>query len=133
MNLRKRKKYGAEVSTSAMNDIMFFLMLFFIIMSTILNPSVVKLTLPNSKNSQSIHKKEVTLSITKDMRYYVGNTETTKDNLELVLAGEVKGTADAIIVLRVDNSLSIQDLVDILQIGNKLNVKMVLATKTLNG
>lgn len=133
MNLRKRKKYGAEVSTASMNDIMFFLMLFFIIMSTILNPSIIKLSLPNSKNSQSIHTKEITLSITKDMRYYIGNTETTKDNLELVLAGEIKGSADAIVVLRVDNSLSIQDLVDVLQIGNKLNVKMVLATKTLNG
>lgn len=133
MNLRKRKRAGAEVSTSSMNDIMFFLMLFFIIMSTILNPSVVKLTLPNSKNSQAIHTKEVTLSITKDMRYYVGNTETTKDNLELVLAGELKGEANAIVVLRVDNSLSIQNLVDVLQIGNKLNVKMVLATKTQNG
>ena len=133
MNLRKRKKYGAEVSTASMNDIMFFLMLFFIIMSTILNPSVIPLTLPNSKNNQSIHKKEITVSITKDMRYYIGNTETTKDNLELVLAGEIKGSSDAIVVLRVDNTLSIQDLVDILQIGNKLNVKMVLATKTLNG
>jgi biopolymer transport protein ExbD len=133
MNLRKRKKNSAEVSTASMNDIMFFLMLFFIIMSTILNPSVIKLTLPNSKNSQAIHKKEVTLSITKDKRYYIGNTETTKENLEIVLAGEVKGAEESIVILRVDNTLSIQDLVDILQIGNKLNVKMVLATKTLNG
>ncbi|HNW98092.1 MAG TPA: biopolymer transporter ExbD [Bacteroidales bacterium] len=133
MNLRKRKKIGAEVSTSAMNDIMFFLMLFFIIMSTILNPSVIKLTLPNSKSSQAMHKKEVALSITKDKRYYIGNTETTKDNLEVLLAEEIKGSSDAIVVLRVDNALSIQDLVDVLQIGNKLNVKMILATKTLNG
>ena len=56
MNLRSQNKVKAEIFTSAMNDIMFFLMLFFIIVSTLLGPYVVKLNLPKAENTQSIHK-----------------------------------------------------------------------------
>jgi hypothetical protein len=59
MNLRSQNKVKAEIFTSAMNDIMFFLMLFFIIVSTLLSPNVVKLNLPKAENTQSIHKKKI--------------------------------------------------------------------------
>ena len=73
MNLRQKNKAGAEIFTSAMNDIMFFLMLFFIIVSTLLNPNVIKLNLPSAKNTQSIHKKEILLSVDKNLNYFVNN------------------------------------------------------------
>jgi len=73
MNLRQKNKVGAEIFTSAMNDIMFFLMLFFIIVSTLLNPNVIKLNLPSAKNTQSIHKKEILLSVNKDLQYFVNS------------------------------------------------------------
>jgi len=58
MNLKKRSRRGSgEMHTSAMNDIMFFLMLFFLIASTVTNPNVVKLVLPRSSSGQSISKK----------------------------------------------------------------------------
>lgn len=128
MNLRKNKKEGVEIFTSSMNDIMFFLMLFFIIVSTLLSPNVIKLNLPGAKNSQSIHKKEVMLSINKDLQYFVNNKQVEFKNLQPTLAKEINNDKEAFVVLRCDNTLTIQQLVDILEIGNNLNVKMTLAT-----
>jgi biopolymer transport protein ExbD len=133
MNFRKQNKYSAEVSTSAMNDIMFFLMLFFLIISTLLNPNVIKLTLPSSKNNQAIHHKEIVLSITKDLQYFIDNKPVQQTELESVIQQNINKSPDATIILRCDNSLTVQDLVNVLQIGNKLKVKMILATKTPNG
>jgi len=137
MNLRRKAKYHAEVSTSSMNDIMFFLMLFFLIMSTLLNPNVVKLTLPNSKHAAEIQKRIIGVSVTKDLQYYVNNKQINFDQLESVLTQELQKSTDptteSTVVLNCDKSLPIQELVNILEIGNKLNVKMILATKANNG
>jgi biopolymer transport protein ExbD len=128
INFRKKKNQTAEVFTSSMNDIMFFLMLFFIIISTLLNPSMIKVLLPNSQSSQSIHKKEINLTVTKDMHYFINNTEVAFEAIEPQLKNELTLHPDANIMLRFDNSLSIQDLVDVLSIGTRLNTKMTLAT-----
>lgn len=129
INLRKKKDIGAEVFTSAMNDIMFFLMLFFIIISTLLNPSMIKVSLPNSQSSQNLHKKEINLTVTKEMSYFVNNTQVTYEGLETELQKELVLHPEAIIMLRCDKELTIQDLVNVLSLGNKLNTKIVLATK----
>jgi biopolymer transport protein ExbD len=128
INFRKKKDFTAEVFTSSMNDIMFFLMLFFIIISTLLNPSMIKVSLPNSRSSQTIQKKEINLTMTKEKIYYVNNTQVTFDGLEKQLQKELAQSPDAFIMLRFDNSLSIQDLVNVLSIGNKLSSKMIIAT-----
>jgi len=128
IELRKKKDITAEVFTSSMNDIMFFLMLFFIIISTLLNPSMIKVSLPNSKSSQSIQKKEINLTMTKEKNYFVNNTPVPFNALESQLKKELTKTPDAIIMLRCDNTLSIQDLVNVLSLGNKLNSKMIIAT-----
>jgi len=133
MNLRKRHKITAEVATASMNDIMFFLMLFFLIMSTLLNPNVVKLTLPSSKHNQTLRQKEVTISITKELQYFVNNAPVTFEMLEPMLSSELSKSKDLTVILRCDNGISVQDLVNVLEIGNKLKVKMVLATKAPNG
>jgi biopolymer transport protein ExbD len=128
INLRKNKDQQAEVFTSSMNDIMFFLMLFFIIISTLLNPSMIKVLLPNSQSSQSIHKKEINLTVTKDMQYFINNAEVPFEAIESTLKNELALHPDANIMLRFDQALTIQDLVDVLSIGTKLNTKMTLAT-----
>lgn len=129
MNLRSDKKVKAEIFTSAMNDIMFFLMLFFIIASTLLSPNIIKLNLPSAENSQSIHKKEIQVSVNKDLQYFVDKTQVSFEQLPAALAQEVSQNPEAYVVLRCDNTLSVQQLVDVLQIGNSLNIKMILATK----
>lgn len=133
MNLRKRTKITAEVATSSMNDIMFFLMLFFLIMSTLLNPNVVKLTLPNSKHNQTLRQKEVTISVTKELAYFVNNAPVSFEMLEPMLTAELSKSKDLTVILRCDSGITVQNLVNVLEIGNKLKVKMVLATKAPNG
>ena len=128
IDLRKKKDFTAEVFTSSMNDIMFFLMLFFIIISTLLNPSMIRVALPNSRNSQTIQKKEINLTMTKEKLYYVNNAQVPFASLEAELKKELARSPEAFIMLRFDNTLPIQDLVSVLSIGNKLNSKMIIAT-----
>jgi len=128
IDLRKKKDYTAEVFTSSMNDIMFFLMLFFIIISTLLNPSMIKVSLPNSRNSQTLQKKEINLTMTLDKNYFVNNTKVPFEQLESELKKELARSPDAFIMLRFDSSLPIQDLVNVLSVGNKLTSKMIIAT-----
>jgi len=128
IELRKKKDFTAEVFTSSMNDIMFFLMLFFIIISTLLNPSMIKVSLPNSRYSQTIQKKEINLTMTKEKMYFMNNTLVPFNGLETELKKELNRNPDAFIMLRFDYTLNIQDLVNVLSLGNKLNAKMIIAT-----
>ena len=129
MRLRRNKKFAAEVSTGSMNDIMFFLMLFFLIVSTLVNPNVIKLMLPNAKSNFSQPKQQITISVTKDLEYFINKKPVPFNQLESEILNETKRLNQPTVFLRFDNSLTVQDLVDILQIGDKLKIKMVLATK----
>jgi biopolymer transport protein ExbD len=130
MNLRKRKRgASAEVHTSAMNDIMFFLLLFFLIASTVTNPNVIKLLLPKSSSGQSVSKKTITVSITKDLKYYVDKKEVPVTDLQNTLTGYKKLATELTIVLYVDKTVAIQDVVQVMDIAQKLNIKLVLATE----
>ena len=131
MNLRTRKhRFAAEMGASSMSDIMFFLMLFFLIVSTLVNPSVIKLMLPRAKSSQTLSKQQFTVDVSAEKAYFINNKPVAFEQLEPALQSLIKGIQEPTVVLRVDNALSIQDLVDVLEIGNRLKVKMVLATKT---
>ncbi|MCY7408935.1 MAG: biopolymer transporter ExbD [Chitinophagales bacterium] len=129
MRFRRNTRMHAEVSTSSLNDIMFMLLLFFLILSTMVNPSVIKLTLPKSNSSeQTVAKKMISLSVDKNLNYAVDDQPVAYPDLESVLAQKIANTIDPTIVLRVDNLLTIQDVVDVIDIGTKLKAKMILAT-----
>nr|WP_294794769.1 biopolymer transporter ExbD [uncultured Mucilaginibacter sp.] len=130
MNLRKRKRgASAEVHTSAMNDIMFFLLLFFLIASTVANPNVIKLMLPKSSSGKSISKKTIVVSITQDLKYYVEKKETPVASLSSTLESYKKLAEEVTIVLYVEKTVSIQDVVQVMDVAQKLNMKLVLATE----
>ncbi|MES2689708.1 MAG: biopolymer transporter ExbD [Bacteroidota bacterium] len=128
MKIRRNKRFHAEVSTHSLNDIMFFLLLFFLIVSTIANPNVIKILLPKSQANQSINKQPVTLTVTEDKRYYIDQQEIPFDALESTLLAKSAGFDDLTVVLRLPYNLQIQDLVDVMQIGTRNKFKMVLAT-----
>lgn len=128
MKLTRRPKFEAEVATSSLNDIMFFLLLFFLIVATFANPNVIKLMLPKAQSGQTVSKKQITLSVTADKQYYIDKKAIAASALEAELQNRQQTVPDLTIVLRTDASLTIQDLVDVLQIGNKLKIKMILAT-----
>ncbi len=129
MNLRKRKRVGAEMHTSAMNDIMFFLLLFFLIASTVTNPNVIKLSLPKSSAGKSISKKTITISVTQDLKYYVDKKEIQISQLNGILEGYKKMAAELTIVLYVEKTVAIQNVVEIMDVAQKQNIKLVLATE----
>jgi biopolymer transport protein ExbD len=133
MNLRKRhKRISAEVQTSAMNDIMFFLLLFFLIASAITNPNVIKLLLPKSSSGQAVSKKTITVTITQDLKYTVNNKEVKIEDMQSTLLGYKKLATELTIVLAVDRTVAIQNVVQVMDIAQKLNIKLVLATEPKN-
>jgi biopolymer transport protein ExbD len=134
MNIRRNKHFKPEVSTSSLNDIMFFLLLFFLIVSTLANPNVIKVLLPNSKSAQNINKQQINLTVTADKKYFINQKEVSLGQVETELQDQIKGIENPTIILRFAKDLSVQDLVDVLEIGVRLNLKMVMATqKGLSG
>lgn len=133
MKLRKRLEFKPEVATGSLNDIMFFLLLFFLLVATFANPNVIKLLLPKSASNQTLDKKQITLSITKEKNYFIDKDPIPFNKLEGSLKAIKQKISDVTIVLRTDNSLTIQDLIDVLAIGNKLQIKMILATEKRAG
>ena len=128
MKLRRKKKFAAEVATSSLNDIMFFLLLFFLIVSTVANPNVIKLLLPKAAASQQLSKKQVTLSVDASKQYFIDKQPVSAQNIEEELKTIMSGIEEPTVVVRFDKTLTVQDLVDVLQTGAKLNIRMVMAT-----
>lgn len=130
MNLRKRHgRISAEIHTSAMNDIMFFLLLFFLIASAITNPNVIKLLLPKSSSGQAMQKKTISVSITQDLKYMVEKKPVRIEDMQQTLSSFKTVGSDLTIILSVDRTVAIQNVVEIMDIAQKLNIKMVLATE----
>jgi biopolymer transport protein ExbD len=130
MNLRKRQRGNVEVHTSALNDIMFFLLLFFLLASAVANPNVVKLFLPRSNYGQSIPQKTINVSITKDLEYYVEKKQVDAANLFQSIETYQKVNPDLTIILYADRTIAIENVIELTDIANKLKVKLVLATET---
>lgn len=129
MKITRKNHFQAEVSTSSLNDIMFFLLLFFLIISTVTNPNVIKVLLPQSKANQALNKQPVILTVTENKQYYINKRPVPLANLEQELAKATEGLSEATVVIHIPYNLDVQDLVDVMQIGAKQKIKMVLATK----
>jgi len=130
MNLRKRNKGTVEVHTSALNDIMFFLLLFFLLASAVVNPQVVKLLLPRSESGQqSSAQKTVTVSIDEKLNYFVDKQQVTLDQLQTTVENYQKASPDLTIVLYVARGVSIENTMQVFDVANKLKLKVVLAVE----
>lgn len=129
MQLRRKNKSESEVSTHSLNDILFFLMMFFMIAATMANPNVIKLILPSAKSSQTMAKKQVSLAITKDLVYTIDGKTVAFENLKSTLITAVGNKNESTVIISMDRSLEVQKLVDLLEIGNELKIKMIMATK----
>jgi len=108
---------------------MFFLLLFFLITSTLATPNVLKLLLPNAKSSSQSVKHPISISVTEDLHYAVNNIPVDQDQLEPALKNLIQNQPDPTALLKVDKTVQVQNLVDLLDIGNRLKIKMVLATQ----
>jgi biopolymer transport protein ExbD len=128
MKIRRKARFAPEVFTHSLNDIMFFLLLFFLIISTMANPNVIKLMLPKASSAQQVYKKQITLSVDADKNYYIDKDIVPAELLESQLQAIFANVEERTVVLRVDKNLAVQDLVDVLEIGAKQDIKMVMAT-----
>lgn len=130
MKIERKRSRTSEVYTASLNDIMFFLLLFFLIISTMVNPSVIKLLLPKASNSeQTISKQNINLSITKDLKYYLNDEEIVPERLEVKIKALMTRAKETTVILRADNTITLQPIVDVIDLGNKLKIKVILATR----
>jgi biopolymer transport protein ExbD len=131
MNLRRSNRAVGEVYSASLNDIMFFLLLFFLITSTMATPNVLKLLLPNAKSAKQGMKHPWTISVSEDLKYSLNNDPVSIEELEPKLVKLIASQpADPTALLKVDKTVQVQNLVDLLDIGNRLKIKMVLATQS---
>lgn len=128
MAIKRNKRFHAEIPTSSLSDIMFFLFLFFLIISTLANPNVIKLTLPKAATNETTNKDHISLSVTEDKLYYIDKQEVPFEQLEQTLAEKTAASNDKTVVVRVPADNKVQDLVDLMQMGVKLKLNFVIAT-----
>jgi len=129
MNLRKKfKEQNAEVDTGPLNDILFILMFFFLIISTLANPNVIKLSNPKAK-SDTKAKQSVIVSIDKNRVVHVGQQKIPFDSLESSLREHIN-VGDSIkpaVVINTDSIVEVRDIVRVMSIAKKLGATTSLS------
>lgn len=138
MAIKIRNKKSLEFSTASMSDLVFLLLVFFILVSTIVSPMAIPLTLPNSSSQQLIDaKKDVTVYIDENLNYFINDEkiQVNKDNLLPAINSKLTNGTKGNVVLKVDQSVAVQHIVNVIDAVNKINVKrqstykVILATK----
>ena len=112
-----------------MTDIVFLLLIFFMLTSTLVSPNALKLLLPNSK-AKTLEKQTVSISITEEINYFINGKEVAKDNIEKELKIILKDIEDPGIILHADKSVAIEHVVTVMNIAYQNRYKIVLATKS---
>ncbi len=128
MAIKTRNKVSPAFSMSSLTDIIFLLLIFFMLTSTLVSPNALNLLLPSS-NSQTQATQTVSVSINKHKEYFVGTRRVPLSQIGAVLRKELKGQAEATVVLNADKSVPIENIVKVMNVANDLGVKMILATK----
>lgn len=127
MALQSKLKVDTSFSMSSMTDIIFLLLIFFMLTSTFITPSGLPVNLPSSKSS-TIVMQRVSVTITPDRRFYVNDRRVTRDLIEIELAKALQGK-EGVVVLHVDKSVPVEYLVDVASIATSLKAKVSIATK----
>ncbi len=130
MDLKRRSKVSAEFSMSSMTDIVFLLLIFFMIASTLVTTSALDLVLPKSK-AQTVKRKDVTVNISPDQRISVGNQIVSMAQLEGEILSQVSGNQEkegAVVILRADKSVPYEMVVKVMDIAYRNKLKMIAAT-----
>ena len=127
MALKHRSRVNSAFSMSSMTDIVFLLLIFFMITSTLIAPNALKLLLPQS-NNQTKAKPYTTVSINRDLNYYVETRQVPFPELEAVLQKKLQGVEDPAISLHVDKRVPVEEVVKVMNIAKDHKYKLILAT-----
>jgi len=127
MNIRKRLRTHPEMHTGALNDILFILLLFFLIVSTLANPNVIKVSNPKAK-SDTKSKQTVVVTVDKDQNLYIGSQRTTLEQLEPELKAFLsKETEKPSVVINGDSTSHLGTAIKVMQVIKKLGATPVMA------
>lgn len=127
MDLKRRSKISAEFSMSSMTDIVFLLLIFFMLASTLVTSSALDLTLPSSA-AKVIQRKDVVVNVSSDERFSVESEIVSEAELEMAILRKVTDPKEAVIMLRADKSVSYEKIVLVMDIAYRNKLKMVAAT-----
>ena len=132
--IETRNKLSIETNNSTMSDLVFLLLVFFMMTSTLISPNAVKLLLPES-GSKTMAKQNVTVYIDENNNFQVGDTPTDVEGLQSLIASGIEpGISDACVVLRSDKTVAVQYVVNVIDAVNEINNanqqnhKVILAT-----
>ena len=130
MPIRSRSKVSAKFEMSSMTDLVFLLLIFFMLITTIIVPNVntLKLLLPNSNTAKPTENLTVSVAINENQEYFLDVKPVVFDQLEGMLSNFIAGKTDPVVVLHTANTVPIENVVKVMDIVNRLKVKMVLAT-----
>lgn len=131
-DLRSKNRVKAEGGSSAMTDLVFLLLIFFIIISTMVSNPNIKLDLPTANPTKDFSEKDVIkVSVSADNTFHVGadGTEVTADNLESAIMTQVTMTGDSIVELSGDQASNWQSGIMVVDIAKQNQLKLVVKTK----
>ncbi len=135
MALRSTSRPSIELSTSSMSDLVFLLLIFFMLTSTLISPNALKLLLPQS-NNQTQSKQHIAVSITPDLKYYLSvdgkQTQVPFAGLEARLQSQLKFRVEPTISLHADKSVPVEYVVKVMNIARNNKYKVILATAPEN-
>ena len=129
MNIRGRNKVTPEFNMSSMTDIVFLLLIFFMIASTLVSTNAIDLLLPKS-GGKTAQSKSLSVNITKDLEYYVDTERVTKEQLEDYILSKIGDLEKPSIVLRSDETVELKDFVFVMDIANRNKIKSTLAVRS---
>jgi len=128
MKLRGRNKVSAEFSMSSMTDIVFLLLIFFMLTSPAITPEALDLILPKAKGKTTTVQ-NISVSITKDLQVYINDERVSSSSLEQKLKEKLVGVEEPTIILRAEEGVPIEKAVSVMDIANRNKYKIVLAVK----
>lgn len=128
MKLKRKHKHGAEVPTHALNDIMFFLLLFFLIISALAKPDTRSVENPLSDATTQMSEKTFNLTITDNKEYYIDNLPIKSEELEGKLKEISETGEDVGVSIAIDKKLKVADMVEVMNYGKKYKIRMFLKT-----
>mgnify|MGYP003307959537 CR=1 FL=1 len=126
MKIKNNNKYNSSFSMSSMTDIVFLLLIFFMLTSTLVSTSALEINLPDSE-SKNIKTKKLSISIDSSYNYYIENQIIEFTDFESILISRFEKTNDKSLILRVDKSVPIKFAVNVMDIAYKNNIKIILA------
>ena len=129
MNIRGRNKVTPEFNMSSMTDIVFLLLIFFMIASTLVSAEAIDLLLPKS-SSKTTQSKSVSVSINKKIQFFVNRKKVSRGRLEKEILAKVGNGRGRTITLRVEESVPMKHAVFVMDIANKNRIKSSLAVRT---